>query len=90
MQHIREPAAGVQAGGILKGKLTHNGEASGDQHRPFVTAGIARERPVADDNERPILIKKVKKVTAGGHHGGAWKVAYADFTTAMMAFFMLL
>ncbi|WP_294258365.1 flagellar motor protein MotB [uncultured Sphingomonas sp.] len=38
---------------------------------------------------RPIIVKKVKKV-AGGHHGGAWKVAYADFVTAMMAFFMLL
>ncbi len=46
---------------------------------------------MADDDEgkRPI-IKKVKKVQGGGHHGGAWKVAYADFTTAMMAFFMLL
>ena len=43
-----------------------------------------------DENVRPIVIKKVKKVIAGGHHGGAWKVAYADFTTAMMAFFMLL
>jgi len=41
------------------------------------------------DNQRPI-IKKVKKVSGGAHHGGAWKVAYADFTTAMMAFFMLL
>ncbi|MEM8798584.1 MAG: flagellar motor protein MotB [Pseudomonadota bacterium] len=41
------------------------------------------------NDKRPIIIKKVKKV-AGGHHGGAWKVAYADFTTAMMAFFMLL
>ena len=40
-------------------------------------------------NERPIVVKKVKKV-AGKHHGGAWKVAYADFVTAMMAFFMLL
>jgi chemotaxis protein MotB len=40
-------------------------------------------------NERPIIIKRVKKVAAG-HHGGAWKVAYADFVTAMMAFFMLL
>lgn len=36
-----------------------------------------------------IVVKKVKKV-AGGHHGGAWKVAYADFVTAMMAFFLLL
>jgi chemotaxis protein MotB len=44
---------------------------------------------IAGGNERPIIIKKVKKV-AGGHHGGAWKVAYADFVTAMMAFFMLL
>ncbi|MFZ4541529.1 MAG: flagellar motor protein MotB [Rickettsiales bacterium] len=42
-----------------------------------------------DDAKRPIIIKKVKKV-AGGHHGGAWKVAYADFVTAMMAFFLLL
>lgn len=42
-----------------------------------------------DNNQRPI-VKKVIKVEGGGHHGGAWKVAYADFTTAMMAFFMLL
>jgi chemotaxis protein MotB len=38
----------------------------------------------------PIVIKKVKKVVGGGHHGGAWKVAYADFVTAMMAFFLLM
>src|ERR1043165_10311081 len=38
----------------------------------------------------PIVIKKVKKVIGGGHHGGAWKVAYADFVTAMMAFFLLM
>src|SRR5258706_13138131 len=38
---------------------------------------------------QPIIIKKVKK---GGHgaHGGAWKIAYADFVTAMMAFFLLM
>lgn len=41
-------------------------------------------------NDRPILIKKVKKVAGHGHHGGAWKVAYADFVTAMMAFFLLM
>ena len=42
------------------------------------------------DNVAPVIIKK-KKVTAGdGHHGGAWKVAYADFVTAMMAFFLLM
>lgn len=44
----------------------------------------------AGDSERPIVIRRVKKVVGGGHHGGAWKVAYADFVTAMMAFFMLL
>jgi chemotaxis protein MotB len=38
----------------------------------------------------PVIIKRVKKVAGGGHHGGAWKVAYADFVTAMMAFFMLM
>lgn len=37
----------------------------------------------------PIIIKR-KKIIAGGHHGGAWKVAYADFVTAMMAFFLLM
>src|SRR6185295_5247893 len=40
--------------------------------------------------DQPIIIKKVKKVVGGGHHGGAWKVAYADFVTAMMAFFLLM
>ena len=40
--------------------------------------------------EAPILIKKVKKGHGHGHHGGAWKVAYADFVTAMMAFFLLM
>lgn len=40
-------------------------------------------------DERPIIIKRIKK-SGGGHHGGAWKVAYADFVTAMMAFFLLL
>lgn len=37
-----------------------------------------------------IIIKKKKKVSGDGHHGGAWKVAYADFVTAMMAFFLLM
>jgi chemotaxis protein MotB len=36
------------------------------------------------------IIKKIKKVQGAGHHGGAWKVAYADFVTAMMAFFLLM
>jgi chemotaxis protein MotB len=37
-----------------------------------------------------IVIKKIKKSGGHGHHGGAWKVAYADFVTAMMAFFLLM
>jgi chemotaxis protein MotB len=44
---------------------------------------------VAANSERPIIIKKIKK-GGHGHHGGAWKVAYADFVTAMMAFFLLM
>jgi chemotaxis protein MotB len=42
-----------------------------------------------DEARPPIIIKRVKKVE-GGHHGGAWKIAYADFVTAMMAFFLLM
>lgn len=42
------------------------------------------------NKEQPIIIKKVKKGGHGGHHGGAWKVAYADFVTAMMALFIVL
>lgn len=42
------------------------------------------------DDVRPIIIKRKKVVGGDGHHGGAWKVAYADFVTAMMAFFMLM
>ncbi len=38
----------------------------------------------------PIIIKRKKVVAGDGHHGGAWKVAYADFVTAMMAFFLLM
>lgn len=38
----------------------------------------------------PVIIKRKKVIGGDGHHGGAWKVAYADFVTAMMAFFMLM
>ena len=44
----------------------------------------------AQSNLAPVIIKKKKKVSGDGHHGGAWKVAYADFVTAMMAFFLLM
>ncbi len=47
-------------------------------------------RAMAENPVAPIIIKKIKKGGHGGHHGGAWKVAYADFVTAMMAFFLLL
>jgi chemotaxis protein MotB len=43
-----------------------------------------------NDPVPPIIVKKVTVVAGAGHHGGAWKVAYADFVTAMMAFFLLL
>ena len=44
---------------------------------------------MSDDTQQPIVIKKIKKGGAGAH-GGAWKIAYADFVTAMMAFFLLM
>jgi len=50
---------------------------------------VAEKEKKGGDNKQNIIIKRVKKVAAG-HHGGAWKVAYADFVTAMMAFFLLL
>src|SRR6185369_4283961 len=43
---------------------------------------------MAGDNA--VVIKRIKKSGGEGHHGGAWKVAYADFVTAMMAFFLLM
>ena len=45
---------------------------------------------MANGYTQPIIIKKVKKGAHAAHHGGAWKIAYADFVTAMMAFFLLL
>ncbi len=51
--------------------------------------GRAAAKQVEGEQPRPIIIKKIKK---GGHahHGGSWKVAFADFATAMMAFFLLM
>lgn len=48
------------------------------------------KRQVNEPEPRPIIVKKIIVDGHGGHHGGAWKVAYADFVTAMMAFFLLL
>jgi len=42
------------------------------------------------EQNTPLVIRRIKKVKSGGHHGGAWKIAYADFVTAMMAFFLLM
>ncbi len=44
---------------------------------------------MAEEGLRPIIVKRIKK-HGGGAHGGAWKIAYADFVTAMMAFFLLM
>ena len=44
---------------------------------------------MSDESQQPIIVKRIKK-GGGGAHGGAWKIAYADFVTAMMAFFLLM
>src|SRR5450755_1745946 len=66
--------------------------ALGAARRSARSASIeARKRSMSGDSKKlqPIIIKRIKK---GGHaaHGGAWKIAYADFVTAMMAFFLLM
>ena len=50
----------------------------------------ARAAPHGNNVAPKIIVKKIYIEGHGGHHGGAWKVAYADFVTAMMAFFLLL
>ena len=54
---------------------------------PGVNTGVGM---AGQSNAAPVIIKRKKIIQGGGHHGGAWKVAYADFVTAMMAFFMLM
>src|ERR1700742_1604709 len=51
---------------------------------------VEQEAPPAAIKEKPIIVIKKKVAGHGGHHGGAWKVAYADFVTAMMALFIVL
>jgi len=48
--------------------------------------------PATEQKQKPqlVVIRRVRKGHGGGHHGGAWKVAYADFVTAMMAFFLVM
>ncbi len=47
-------------------------------------------KKLVNEPPRPIIVKKIVVAAAHGHHGGAWKIAYADFVTAMMAFFLLM
>ena len=49
-----------------------------------------KKRGANEPEPRPIIVKKIIVDGHGGHHGGAWKVAYADFVTAMMAIFLLM
>ena len=51
--------------------------------------GTDASEAMAESN-RPLIIKRKRGRAEGGHHGGAWKVAYADFVTAMMAFFLMM
>ena len=53
-------------------------------------ASAARKRGRNEPEPQPVIVKKVIAADHGAHHGGAWKIAYADFVTAMMAFFLLL
>ena len=57
---------------------------------PLIPGVIRVDGMAGQSNAAPVIIKRKKIVQAGGHHGGAWKVAYADFVTAMMAFFLLM
>ena len=51
---------------------------------------MAGKRDKKNTGRAVVIIKRMGDGEAGGHHGGAWKVAYADFVTAMMAFFLLM
>ena len=57
---------------------------------PGIDMQTEQEAPVAPTKPRPIIVVRKKAAGHGGHHGGAWKVAYADFVTAMMALFIVL
>ncbi|MFX1767185.1 flagellar motor protein MotB [Paraburkholderia sp. A1RI-2L] len=50
----------------------------------------ARGARDSESSKPPLVVRRVKKGGHEGHHGGAWKIAYADFVTAMMAFFLLM
>lgn len=56
----------------------------------MASAAMKRGRNEPAPLPPPIIVKKVIEAAHAAHHGGAWKIAYADFVTAMMAFFLLL
>ncbi len=56
----------------------------------MATKAAPAKRGKNEPEPRPIIVKKIIAEAHGGHHGGAWKVAYADFVTAMMDFFLLM
>ncbi|HTU13324.1 MAG TPA: flagellar motor protein MotB [Allosphingosinicella sp.] len=56
----------------------------------MASAAMKRGRNDPAPQPQPIIVKKIVAEAHGAHHGGAWKIAYADFVTAMMAFFLLL
>src|ERR1043165_10303160 len=56
----------------------------------MASAAMKRGRNDPAPQPSPIIVKKVIEAAHGAHHGGAWEIAYADFVTAMMAFFLLL
>src|ERR1700749_1881808 len=58
--------------------------------RPAIGIGLQKQKVGVMAGDNAVIIKRIKKGGHGGHHGGAWKVAYADFVTAMMAFFLLM
>src|SRR6185312_11984259 len=58
--------------------------------RPAIGFGLQKQKVGVMAGDNAVIIKRIKKGGHGGHHGGAWKVAYADFVTAMMAFFLLM
>src|SRR3546814_4741852 len=71
--------------------MTHSFPTRRSADRPGRSQPRRRAGTVAVSGEQPIIIiKRKRRASHGTHHSGAWKVAYADFVTAMMAFFLLL
>jgi hypothetical protein len=80
--HVRQASRNLKKDAADKAQASLRPSRQQSRRRP-----LPREPSL--ENTRPIVVIK-KKVGHGGHHGGAWKVAYADFVTAMMALFIVL